>query len=929
MVSLLILVLIGLVAWALRRVSRLEREVRDLQDSLARLRRPRSADAPPTSEPQATQAQAPAAEPQQPETAPLPASTPPSPPEAPAPVPARVPLVQVPYKPPAPPPVAPPAVEDPPPPAPIAAPPVAPPVEPGGISQLEATVGGKWSLWVGLVLILCAAAFGIAYGWAYIGPAGRVGCGVVLGLVLLGLSEWFRPRTEKWYGEGLAAGGVSLLYLSIWGAAMSYDLIGIPPAFAAMALVTGLGVALALRQDALSLIVLSTIGGFLTPALLQGSGTGQSDATLFWLYVTVLNIGVVGAANLRLWRPVWLVALVGSIMLIGGWLDAQYDDSMRWTSLGFLCANLVVFLIAATVDSIRSGARPGSVELWILFGATTAFFIAAIHVLPDSPSPARGLLALGLAAVQLCLGLEARRRSPQDSLLPSATFAMGGALVVIAGPLLVGGSALAMIWAAEAVALTYVGLRSARELVATAGWLVLTMALAVLISADPGRGHVQDILLLNPRGATFLVLIGACCSMTWLWLRLGESDALAQGSAGVLLTGAGLLSLWLAASEVADLFEVRQWGGMALVSSAWLAILSLWALVGRGCHAVGERLNLTGPRTLGLCVLLLVPVAFALVGGSTLGEDWLPVLNLRLLGGLVVILCCVSLARVWRPSVAEPASAQADALAVMGALLAVALGSEEIQAAFPDAASADPGSRMAAVWLSTTTLWALGALVCVTVGVRWRSMALRWAGASLWLTAALVTLVCAFAEGTYAWAPYLNLRVLAFVALALSLVGIWRSARDAPEALTDDELAVFGTNAVVAIGALLGVIELAIETWSIFRWSQYPSPDMWRNAGHLGVSVVWTLYAAVWLTAGVSRRHALSRWFGLGLFGLTLLKVFVWDLQFLSLPYRMVSFGVLGVILVAVALLYAQFGRRLLEDWASETPAPQDDIGDR
>ncbi len=73
----------------------------------------------------------------------------------------------------------------------------------------------------------------------------------------------------------------------------------------------------------------------------------------------------------------------------------------------------------------------------------------------------------------------------------------------------------------------------------------------------------------------------------------------------------------------------------------------------------------------------------------------------------------------------------------------------------------------------------------------------------------------------------------------------------------------------------------------------------------------WTLYAGAGLWSGIVLRQSLARWLSLGLFGLALLKLFLWDLSFLTLPFRMVSFGALGGILVAVAWLYSQYGEHL------------------
>jgi uncharacterized membrane protein len=75
------------------------------------------------------------------------------------------------------------------------------------------------------------------------------------------------------------------------------------------------------------------------------------------------------------------------------------------------------------------------------------------------------------------------------------------------------------------------------------------------------------------------------------------------------------------------------------------------------------------------------------------------------------------------------------------------------------------------------------------------------------------------------------------------------------------------------------------------------------------------LYGAAALLVGIAHRLQAARWLALFLFGLATLKVFLWDLSFLTLPYRMLSFGVLGLLLIGVAWLYSRYGERF-RDWA-------------
>ncbi len=92
----------------------------------------------------------------------------------------------------------------------------------------------------------------------------------------------------------------------------------------------------------------------------------------------------------------------------------------------------------------------------------------------------------------------------------------------------------------------------------------------------------------------------------------------------------------------------------------------------------------------------------------------------------------------------------------------------------------------------------------------------------------------------------------------------------------------------------------------------------WRT--QVGLSALWTLYAAVALAWGFLRRSAPVRYAALGLFGLTIFKVFVVDLASVKTLYRMLSFLLLGVVLLLVGLLYQKMSRKLPVDASGPTP---------
>ncbi len=70
------------------------------------------------------------------------------------------------------------------------------------------------------------------------------------------------------------------------------------------------------------------------------------------------------------------------------------------------------------------------------------------------------------------------------------------------------------------------------------------------------------------------------------------------------------------------------------------------------------------------------------------------------------------------------------------------------------------------------------------------------------------------------------------------------------------------------------------------------------------ISATWALYASALVGLGFRRQRTGLRWAGLGVFLLTLAKVFLFDLSELDTAYRIGSFLALGVLLVGASFLY-------------------------
>jgi uncharacterized membrane protein len=143
--------------------------------------------------------------------------------------------------------------------------------------------------------------------------------------------------------------------------------------------------------------------------------------------------------------------------------------------------------------------------------------------------------------------------------------------------------------------------------------------------------------------------------------------------------------------------------------------------------------------------------------------------------------------------------------------------------------------------------------------------------------------------------------VIAAVAFALYL---WRRE---PDQLEDAERVAFAVMGVAVNVLAVWALSLEVDQYFHQPFLETGDADAIRSAElgrQLALSLLWTVYAAVLVVTGVRRGVPGIRWQGLALFGLVVGKVFLYDLSFLSGGHRILSSIILGIVLIAVSVLY-------------------------
>jgi uncharacterized membrane protein len=162
----------------------------------------------------------------------------------------------------------------------------------------------------------------------------------------------------------------------------------------------------------------------------------------------------------------------------------------------------------------------------------------------------------------------------------------------------------------------------------------------------------------------------------------------------------------------------------------------------------------------------------------------------------------------------------------------------------------------------------------------------------------------------------LNERALLLILLVAQYAVAWR--------LLSVQQEVSGLSGRLRSGLQAGIVLLFLvlitgETWDYFARGVYrlalvpgtvnSTEEMARlqNLRQLLLSAGWLVYSIILMALGIWKRARIVRIEAIVLFGVSILKIFIYDLSFLDTLYRTFSFVGLGVILLAVSYLYQRY----------------------
>ncbi len=647
--------------------------------------------------------------------------------------------------------------------------------------------------------------------------------------------------------------------------------------------------------------------GVVTGLALLASGEWARRAERYRVLSQVLTAGGIGALYLSAWAAHGLYRLVGAgpaflLLATAAGLGVAVATATHGRVLASLAtvSGVMVPLVVSLPDS-----APTPVYLLMLVVVAAVLPVAAARGWPEL-----SILALAGVALDTRLAFEWQWPTP-DGRLVDVGFLLAAMALFFA-------LTLAYAWrrrqAPSRIDLVVLAVAS------LGGWAVGLARLQPL--GEVTRGVWTLVVLLVELVAAHLLLVRLGATAAGRRLFLGLALVLMTALPPVLWDGAGVATAWAVEALVLALAARAPAIGHAAAAVAVLAaVAAVQSTAGEAAPFVSAAAGLRLVAAVSLAVLLVAVerrTARDAAGSWSVAAVAAPAAALALLAWLMPSV------GVWAARTVKPLAEAGVAGAVLSVVLAAAGGA--LMAAWPWRplpATSLTGAAMIAAGL----VWGAGAARLEGWHAAAAAAPLAWTGAALLAVAARAGhperaverwIVVGGAGATAAMAVLWRLRAgwpgedvmvggllpaaLGGAAAAMLLVAAHR-ARAWPPQQGPAWLETAGWVTAVAAASRLLASAVALAPG--------PSEAEAQRIALVSLSVLWGGAGLALVLAGLIGRAPHRRHLGLGVLGLTVAKVFLFDLASAPTVLRIVAFLATGLALLAGAYLYARFRERL------------------
>jgi len=382
--------------------------------------------------------------------------------------------------------------------------------------DLEKFIGENLVNKIGIAILVLAISFFVKYAIDnnWIGPAGRVGIGIICGGILIAFAHRMR-NSYKAFSSVLAGGGLAIFYFTITLAFQQFHLFTQIIALGIMVVITVFAVILSLLYDKQELAVIALIGGLASPFLVSN---GANNYNSLFIYLLILNTGLLIIAYYKAWRILNVSSFALSVIVFATILytltTPNYFIGLRYATIFYL-----LFFTINLINNIRENKSFLAIDFSILLINTALYFAAGLYLLTQMGQPEySGLFSAALALINLVLSYILFRKKTVDPNILYLLIGITLTFISLTAPIQLHGNKITLFWASEMVLLYWLYQKSSIQLMKLTSlliWMALIISLFMDISDVYGRSAIHLTIIAN-RG--FITTLFAAVSSYLLYI---------------------------------------------------------------------------------------------------------------------------------------------------------------------------------------------------------------------------------------------------------------------------------------------------------------------------------------------------------------------------------------------------------------------------
>lgn len=332
----------------------------------------------------------------------------------------------------------------------------------------------------------------------WIGETARAGIGLCTGTGIILIGHFLRKNYTT-FASIITGGGIAVLYFTATIAFREYHLFSQNTAFVITTLITAISIILSYYYKSEVLIIFSLIGGFSAPLMIS---TGQSNYLFLFIYLSLLNAGMLAAAFLQHWKSVGWTAYIFTTLYLFSWSLNQPD----LLSITFYIISYIIFYIFALHDYIRKNQLAAS-DILMLALINFSSIIGLVYNFDELKYEPAIIFPLIFAVINSILLF--REYTRKNFGIPYSVFTgLTASLITIAVALQFQAHLITSVWAIEATLLLFIWKKTGHKIFKTFFYILFPLVMIAQVITWTEYSYTKNLsIVLNPVFLTSMVTV--------------------------------------------------------------------------------------------------------------------------------------------------------------------------------------------------------------------------------------------------------------------------------------------------------------------------------------------------------------------------------------------------------------------------------------